>query len=153
MQRQHSKTHLILCALFALFVLTLPNAQPMTAAKGGFNRNKIDPALLEAIKTNPKGRLPVIVQTMSPDAKSASSYHNINSKTELARINLNRAQGAAAVPARGDEPPLVFHDGSADQAVQVVDGGEIGRAGGEDKLNVALRRARRAARPVRGVRP
>lgn len=95
MRRQMSKLVLILCALFAIFVLTLSNAQPTTAGKGTLRADKLDAALLAAIRANPKGKFPVIVQTVLRTGRKFARNANANRARGAADL-INRLAGKSA---------------------------------------------------------
>ncbi len=73
MKSQKLKIPLILCVLSAMFISTMTVAQPAIADQGGILTAKIDPALLSAMKANPRDNFPVIVQTTLPNLKGKTN--------------------------------------------------------------------------------
>jgi serine protease AprX len=81
---------LMLCAIALLYAVTLGAAQPVLADAGGIKTEKIEPALLAAMKANPRGQFKVIVHSGMPNMKGTSVPNGLPSFTPL--INSKNAQ-------------------------------------------------------------
>jgi serine protease AprX len=69
MKRHFIQITLMLCAIALLYAFTLGAVTPVLADAGGLQTAKIEPALLAAMKANPRGQFKVIVHSGMPNLK------------------------------------------------------------------------------------
>lgn len=94
MKRRYAKIAVIVSLVAVVFALALGGAQSTLAGNGEMKANKIEPALLSAMKANPQGKFRVIVQAASPDLKKLlPPVTSANTKDVLRKLNTLRAQG------------------------------------------------------------
>jgi serine protease AprX len=99
MKSRKLKIPFILCVLSAMFISTMTLAQPAIADDGGVQTAKIDPALRSAMKANPRGDFPVIVQTTMPNLKGKTNSLRLpnladigDERKSLREVNSQRAK-------------------------------------------------------------
>ncbi|TMC60369.1 MAG: peptidase S8 [Chloroflexi bacterium] len=74
--KSHRKFVFVLLALLVLAFSLATDSQPASADAGGLQTNKLDPALLAAIRANPNGVFRVIVRAVASDSKHLSKHSN-----------------------------------------------------------------------------
>ncbi len=126
MTRQAFRVALTIFTLFILFAVTLQDGPLALADTGGIRKARIDPALLAAMRANPKGEFHVIVRTGAPDPKRVSPKANTQRAKDTAdRLKLNSGKhintlaiigGASATLSRGAIDKL-----SRDPMVSAID--------------------------------